>query len=74
MQLTAWLVTMGYFKEVNFIFLVVCHTKNAADHLFNTLKHKYRKKNLFTFKKLVQTLNKLTSVNIHPAISDDFLS
>ena len=65
---------MGYFKEVNFIFPIVCHTKNAADHLFNSLKYEFCKQNFFAFQDLVQTLNKLTSVTIHPAVSDDLLS
>jgi hypothetical protein len=43
LRLAAWLMAMGYFKEVNFIFLVVGHTKNAADRLLNSLKNKYRK-------------------------------
>ncbi len=67
LRLAAWLMAMGYFKEVNFIFLVVGHTKNAADHLFNSLKNKYRKQNLFTFQGLVESLNKLLMVTIHPA-------
>ena len=33
--LVRYLVEMGYFQHVNFIFLVVGHTKNAADQLFN---------------------------------------
>ncbi len=63
----------GYFLEVNLNFLFVSHTKNATDRLFNSLKHEYRKQNLFTFQNLVQTLNKLTSVTIHPAVPKDFL-
>jgi len=31
-------MAMNYFKEVNFTFLIVGHTKNAADRLFNSLK------------------------------------
>jgi hypothetical protein len=65
---------MGYFKEVNFIFLVVGRTKNAADRLFNSLKHEYCMQNLFTFQDLVRTLNRLTSVTIHPAMPDDSLN
>jgi hypothetical protein len=73
LRLAAWLMAMGYFKEVNFIFLVVCHTKNAADRLFNSLKNECRKQNLFTFQDLVETLNKLLMVAIHPANPEDFL-
>jgi hypothetical protein len=74
LRLAAWLVAMGYFKEVNFIFLVVDHTKNAADCLFNSLKHEYHKQNLFTLQDLVRTLNKSTSVSIHPSVPEDFLN
>jgi hypothetical protein len=31
LRLVAWLVQLGHFYEVNFIFLVVGHTKNVAD-------------------------------------------
>jgi hypothetical protein len=41
LKLPAWLMAMGYFKEIHFIFLMVGHTKNAADHLFNLLKQEY---------------------------------
>jgi hypothetical protein len=73
LKLPAWLMAMGYFKEINFIFLVVGHTKNAADHLFNLLKQEYWKQNLFTFDELVQTLDKLLSLIIHPTVAEDFL-
>jgi hypothetical protein len=32
---------MGYFCKVNFVFLIVGHTKNSADRLFNALKLDY---------------------------------
>ena len=38
----AWLAQVGYFNEINFIYLVVGHMKIAADRLFNSLKHDYR--------------------------------
>jgi hypothetical protein len=41
-RLAGWLNAMNYFKEVNFLFLVVGHTKNSADRLFNCLKQEYR--------------------------------
>jgi hypothetical protein len=67
-------MAMGYFKEIHFIFLVVSHTKNAADHLFNSLKQEYWKQNLFTFDKLVRMLDKLLSLTIHPTMAEDFLN
>jgi hypothetical protein len=74
MELPAWLMAMGYFKEIHFIFLVDGHTKNAADRLFNLLKQEYWKKNLFTFGKLVRMLDKSSSLTIHPTVAEDFLN
>jgi hypothetical protein len=38
LKMVVWIKQMGHFKNVNFVFLVVGHTKNAADSLFNSLK------------------------------------
>ncbi len=46
LRLVAWLAQLGHFYKVNFIFLIVGHTKNAADRLFNSLKQEYCKKNV----------------------------
>jgi hypothetical protein len=73
LSLAAWLMALGYFKRVNFIFLVVGHTKNAADRLFNCLKLEYRKQNLFTFQDMLEALNRSELVTIHPASPLDFL-
>jgi len=62
LKLAEWLMAMGYFKSVHFIFLVVGHTKNAADRLFNSLKHEYRKQNLFTFDELARALDQSATV------------
>jgi hypothetical protein len=51
--LVPYLVEMGYFQHVNFIFLIVGHTKNAADRLFNALKFVYRGSNVQTFQGLL---------------------
>ncbi len=67
-------MAMGYFKEIHFIFLVVGHTKNAADLLFNLLKQEYWKQNLFTFGKLVRMLDKSLLLTIHPTVAEDFLN
>jgi hypothetical protein len=73
LKLALWLMAMGYFKSVKFIFLVVGHTKNAADCLFNSLKQEYRKQNLFTFDQLATTLDQSASVTIHRTVANDFL-
>ena len=44
LRLVAWLVQLGHFHKVNFIFLIVSNTKNVADRLFNSLKVQYREK------------------------------
>jgi hypothetical protein len=74
LKLPAWLMAMGYFKEICFIFLVVGHTKNAAYRLFNLPKKEYWKQNLFTFDELVRTLDKSLSLTIHPTMAKDFLN
>ena len=65
LRLAPWLAQLGYFLEINFIFLVVGHTKNAADRLFNSLKTLYRKKNLYTFDQLVKALGTSRTITIH---------
>ena len=72
LKLAAWLMAMGYFKSVQFIFLVVGHTKNAADRLFNSLKHEYRKQNLFTFDQLVRALDHSETVTVYRTVANDF--
>jgi hypothetical protein len=73
LKLAAWLKAMGYFKTVNFIFLIVGHTKNAADRLFNSLKSEYRQQNIFTMEALVEKLNTSESVTVHPSVHEDFV-
>ncbi len=74
LKLPAWLMAMGYFKEIHFIFVVVSHTKNVADRLFNLLKQEYRKQNLFAFDKLVGTLDRSSLLTIYPTVAKDFLN
>jgi hypothetical protein len=74
LKLPAWLMAMGYFKEIHFIFLVVGHTKIAANRLFNSLKQDYRKQNLSTFDELVRTLDKSSLLTNHPTLAEEFLN
>ena len=64
---------MGYFKKVNFVFLVVGHTKNAADTSFNSLKVEYRRENIYTMQDLFQRLDVSDSVTVMPTMREDFL-
>ena len=72
LKLGAMLAELGYFKEVEMLFLIAGHTKNACDHLFNALKSKYRSTNTFTMYDLLQKLNISNSVTVHPSTQDDF--
>jgi hypothetical protein len=71
--LVPYLVEMGYFQAVNFIFLVVGHTKNAADRRFNNLKMIYRKSNVYTFNQLVEVCGKSPHVTVVPVVDGDFM-
>jgi hypothetical protein len=70
--LVPYLVEMGYFRTVNFIFLVVGHTKNAADRRFNNLKMAYRKSNVYTFNQLLEVCGKSPHVTVVPVVDGDF--
>ena len=72
LRLVPFLVEMGFFARVNFIFLVVGHTKNSADRLFNALKEVYRGSNIGTMEKLYPILNSSKKVTVVPAQSQDF--
>lgn len=72
LKLAAWLKAAGYFEKVNFIFLIVGHTKNAADRLFNSLKTEYRKQNIYTMEELIRSLDASDCVSVIPTIPEDF--
>jgi len=63
---------LGYFKKVNFIFLIVDHIKNVANRLFNVLKMKYREHNIYTKPNLLKILNHLEKVTVIPSKEKDF--
>ena len=67
-----YLVEIGYFKEVTFVFLVVDHTKNAADRLFNVLKRVYRKDNIDPGEEMLGKLNVSNHVTVHPTTKQEF--
>jgi hypothetical protein len=56
LRLAPYLQEKEYYVKVNFIFLVVGHTKNVAHCLFNTLKTLYRKQNVFTMGMLLEAM------------------
>ena len=70
--LVPMLVECGYFSQVEFVFLVVGHTKNACDKMFNDLKNKMSKLQVWTYKQLLRAANCHHKVTIIPTKSDDF--
>jgi hypothetical protein len=76
LKLVVYLVEMGYFEEVEFMFLIVGHTKNPADRLFNLLKNDYRSLNLFTMEQLIAAVNTnefVTAVHAEEDVFKDFM-
>lgn len=47
----------GFYKNVEFVFLIVGHTKNPCDRMFNLLKSTYRKANVYTMAQTIAKLN-----------------
>jgi hypothetical protein len=67
-----WVSEMGYFRKVNFVFLIVGHTKNSADRLFNALKLDYQMQNIYTVKQLLQVLGRSKYCCIVDTKEEDF--
>jgi hypothetical protein len=70
--LVPYLVEAGYFKTVNFIFLVVGHTKNACDRRFNNVKQVYNKSNVYSFDMCVEIADKSKHVTLLPVQDGEF--
>jgi hypothetical protein len=60
------------FKSVNFLFLVRGHTKNPCDRMFNILKLRFRKQNVYTMEQLLEVLNEQDQVNAMRVLPSDF--
>ena len=73
LALVPFLIEMGYFKRASFIFLVVGHTKNAADRRFNVLKEFYRKENIGMMAQLYKTLTGSAKVTLYETVGSDFM-
>jgi hypothetical protein len=72
LRLAPLFVELKYYRQVNIIFLVAGHTKNAADCLFNLLKILYRKSQVYTMEHLVDVLNKNQYVECVKVEKEDF--
>jgi hypothetical protein len=68
LRLAAYLVEANYFKNVNFIFYVVGHTKNPADRLFNLAKSAIRQQNVYSMEQFLECMNSseyVTAIEVH---------
>ena len=72
LKLIPFLYETKAFSKVTFNFLVVGHTKNAADRLFNTLKKGYHNCNIFTMDQLHSILDESDCVTVLRAKEEDF--
>lgn len=65
LRLALFLVEAGFFEEVEFVFLIVGHTKNPCDRCFNLLKKEHRGSNIYSMDQLMAKLNKGDGVVAH---------
>jgi hypothetical protein len=72
LRLATYLVEAEYFEKVNFVFLVVGHTKNACDRWFNTLKRTYRRSNIYSFDQLTESMKTHKFINVTVSEASDF--
>jgi molybdopterin/thiamine biosynthesis adenylyltransferase len=57
LRLALYLCECGFYKSVEFVFLIVGHTKNPCDRCFNLLKSSFRNSNVYTMAELLEKLN-----------------
>ena len=62
--LALYLLEAKYFKEVEVIFYIRGHTKNACDRLFNQMKLCFHKSQVYTYGQALQLLNSVSKQNM----------
>ena len=70
--LLVYLAEVIDFRMITFVFLIVGHTKNSADHLFNCLRGIYHKGKIFTMEELLAKLHSSKEKTLHAATKDGF--
>jgi hypothetical protein len=55
---------MGYVMTVKYVFYIRGHTNNACDHMFNQMKLKFHRRDIFSWGQSLETLNIKEHVNI----------
>ena len=63
-KLAAYMCEMGWFKRVNLIFLIKGHTKNSCDRMFNLLKIRWHRANVYTYQQSLEILNEIDQVTV----------
>jgi len=71
-HLAPLIVELGLYEKVNFAFLVAGHTKNSCNHLFNILKLKYCKSDIFSTEMLIKTVNQCNLIDAVQVNDSDF--
>jgi type VI protein secretion system component VasA len=56
LRLAAYLIEMKFFLEVEFVFYVRGHMKNACNRMFNQMSIRFHKQDIFTQKQALDTL------------------
>jgi hypothetical protein len=72
LQLAPYLIKLGYFGRVDFIFYVVGHTENPADRLFYLAKKALQKTNVYTMDQFLERCGEHELVTSVWAIKSDF--
>ena len=63
LKMGAYFVERGWFKKVNFTFLVKGHTKNTCDRMFDLLKVKWHQSNVYSMDQALEVLNAMENVS-----------
>lgn len=72
LRLALWLVEVGYFQTVEFIFYVRGYTKNLCDRMFNLLKKRYHQSQIYSVEGLKEKLNSLDNVHYYHVDCETF--
>jgi hypothetical protein len=72
LRLAAYLVECGYFLEVEVLFYVRGHTKNACNRTFNLLKKYSHKQQVWTFPQLCTVIGKQEDITVVPVVANKF--
>jgi hypothetical protein len=72
LQLAPYLVEMGYCLTVECVFYIRGHTDNACDRMFNQMKLKFQRRDIFSWGQALETLNTKEHVNIVGAQESHF--